>query len=198
MARYTDASCRLCRRAGEKLFLKGERCLGPKCALTRRAVAPGMHGNSRRRRVSDYGLQLREKQKAKATYGVLERQFRRYYDLASRQANTGFGLLSLLERRLDNVVYRAGLAQSRAQARQLISHGHFQVNGKRTGIPSYQVRPDDLVKSLDAPDDVKAEGASLPVWLTEKDGGVLVGEITSRDQIETALNEQLIVEYYSR
>lgn len=198
MARYTDASCRLCRRAGEKLFLKGERCLGPKCALTRRAVAPGMHGNGRRRRVSDYGLQLREKQKAKATYGVLERQFRRYYDEASRQANTGFALLKILERRLDNVVYRAGLAQSRAQARQLISHGHFQVNGKRLSIPSYMVKGDDLIKSLDAPAEAKAENASLPTWLTEKDGGVLAGEITSRDQIETALNEQLIVEYYSR
>lgn len=198
MARYTDASCRLCRRAGEKLFLKGERCMGPKCALTRRPVAPGMHGNGRRRRVSDYGLQLREKQKAKATYGVLEKQFRRYYDAASRQANTGFGLLMKLEQRLDNVVYRAGLAQSRAQARQLITHGHFGVNGKKVSIPSYSVRVDDFVKSIDAHEDSRVENASLPNWLTEKDGGVLVSAITTREQIETALNEQLIVEYYSR
>jgi small subunit ribosomal protein S4 len=157
-----------------------------------------MHGNGRRRRVSDYGLQLREKQKAKATYGVLEKQFRRYYDAASRQANTGFGLLMKLEQRLDNVVYRAGLAQSRAQARQLITHGHFGVNGKKVSIPSYSVRVDDFVKSIDAHEDSRVENASLPNWLTEKDGGVLVSAITTREQIETALNEQLIVEYYSR
>lgn len=198
MARYNDATCRLCRRAGEKLFLKGERCVGPKCAVTRRAFAPGMHGNSRRRRVSDYGLQLREKQKAKATYGILEKQFRRYYDAASRHANTGFSLLATLERRLDNVIYRAGLAQSRNQARQLITHGHFAVNGRRVSIPSYQMKKDDVVTSIDAPKDVVTENANMPNWLTEKGKGVIMGEITTRDQIETQLNEQLIVEYYSR
>lgn len=198
MARYNDAVCRLCRRAGEKLFLKGERCTSPKCAVTRRAFAPGMHGNGRRRRVSDYGLQLREKQKAKATYGILEKQFRRYYDLASSHANTGFTLLAILERRLDNVIYRAGLAQSRAQARQLVSHGHFGVNDRRVGIPSYQVKPGDLVKAIDAPEGTAVERPTLPAWLDEKDGGALVSEITGREQIETSLNEQLIVEYYSR
>jgi len=172
--------------------------MGPKCAFTKRPVAPGMHGSGRRRRISDYGIQLREKQKAKAIYGLLERQFRRYYDQASSKANTGFGLLQLLEQRLDNVIYRGGLAQSRSQARQLVTHGHFNVNGKKVSIPSYQVRADDLITAIDVPEEVKIEKPSLPGWLTEKNGGVMMGTIATRDQIETSLNEQLIVEYYSR
>lgn len=198
MARYTEASCRLCRRAGEKLFLKGERCLGPKCAVTRRPFAPGMHGNSRRRRVSDYGLQLREKQKAKAVYGILERQFRRYYDEASRQSNTGLALLQLLEHRLDNVVYRAGLSQSRSQARQLINHGHFTVNGRKVTIPSYQCKEGDVIASVDTPKGTTAAEVSLPEWLIRDGSTVKVGVLGGRESIDLSLNEQLIVEYYSR
>ena len=149
MARYTDAVCRLCRREGQKLFLKGERCLSPKCAIESRAFPPGIHGRraSFRRKTSDYGLQLREKQKARRVYGVMEKQFRRYFKEASRRKGlTGVTLLAILERRLDNVVYRLGFAESRAQARQLVRHGHFDVNGRKTDIPSYQVEPDPAVK----------------------------------------------------
>jgi len=148
MARYTDAVCKLCRREGQKLFLKGDRCLSPKCAVDRRPFAPGDHGrkNAMRRKVSDYGMQLREKQKARRMYGVMERQFRRYFKEASRRKGlTGATLLGLLESRLDNVVYRLGFADSRSQARQLVRHGHFVVNGTKTDIPSFMVSTGDVI-----------------------------------------------------
>ena len=148
MARYTDAVCKLCRREGQKLFLKGERCLGPKCAIERRSFPPGDHGRKAafRRKMSDFGTQLREKQKARRIYGVMERQFRRYFREASRRKGlTGSTLLSILESRLDNVVYRLGFADSRAQARQLVRHGHFEVNGRKTDIPSYIVNVGDVI-----------------------------------------------------
>ncbi len=147
MARYHDAVCRLCRREGTKLYLKGERCLGQKCILERQNYPPGQHGQKRRRKMSTYGLQLREKQKAKRIYGVLERQFRRYFEIAERYRNvTGTVLLQLLERRLDSVVYRMGVASSRASARQLIRHGHVRVSGKKVDIPSYLATEGDTVE----------------------------------------------------
>ena len=212
MARYTGPVCRLCRREGEKLFLKGTRCLTPKCAIERRGYAPGQHGQSaqfRRGRTSDYATQLREKQKARRTYGVLERQFRRYYSQALRTRGlTGQTLLQILESRLDNVVYRLGFADSRAQARQLVNHGHFEVNGRRTDISSLQMRPGDVVKVRpgsrkrtyfkEMPD--FAEGRLAPTWL-ERDLGNMSGKVIKlpvRTEIDTAVNEQLIVEFYSR
>ena len=150
MARYTGESCRVCRREGEKLFLKGSRCYTDKCAITRRAYAPGQHGQKRKKQ-SDYGMQLREKQKAKAFYGVLESQFRKYFEEASRSKEvTGLKLLQILESRLDNVVYRLGLATSRAQARQLVRHGHFTVNGIKVNIPSYLTKVNDVIKVKEA------------------------------------------------
>jgi small subunit ribosomal protein S4 len=148
MAKYTDAVCRLCRREGMKLFLKGERCLSPKCAIERRNFPPGDHGKKAtfRRKMSDYGMQLREKQRARRIYGVMERQFRRYFEQASQQKGlTGATLLAMLESRLDNVVYRLGFADSRPQARQLVRHGHFEVNGRKTDVPSYVVSPGDVI-----------------------------------------------------
>jgi small subunit ribosomal protein S4 len=151
MARYTEAVCRLCRRSGDKLMLKGSRCFGPKCALERRGKPPG-HQPSRRRRLSDRGVQLREKQKARYSYGILERQFRRFFEAAERQAGiTGENLLVLLERRLDNVVYRLGFADSRSQGRQLVQHGHILVNGKKVDIPSYLVKEGDTISWKPAP-----------------------------------------------
>lgn len=198
MARETAAQCRKCRRAGEKLFLKGERCYGPKCAITKRAYAPGMHGAMRRRRASDYGLQLREKQKAKAIYGVLEKQFRRYVDVASKAQNTGFELLRILELRLDNIVYRAGLAPSRAAARQLVNHGHVAVNGSVVSIPSYSCKEDVVVSLHSAPLERDEQG-SVPKWITVSDKGeATVHALSQRDEIDTTINEQLIVEFYSR
>lgn len=198
MARVTQAQCRLCRRAGEKLFLKGERCYGPKCAFSRRAYAPGMHGAMRRRRQSDYGAQLREKQKAKAIYGVLETQFRRYVEMASKAQNTGFELLRILELRLDNVVYRAGLAPSRAAARQLVSHGHVKLNGKLASIPSIICKEGDSIELFK----VKVERdnqITQPSWLSVSDNNVVtVNTLDARDHIDTTINEQLIVEFYSR
>lgn len=145
MARYTDASCKLCRREGQKLFLKGERCYSNKCAIARRPYAPGQHG-SQRKKISEYGLQLREKQKAKRFYGVLEKQFRKYFEMANRMSGiTGVNLLQLLETRLDNVVYRLGFGTTRAEARQLVNHGHFEVNGKKVNIPSYLVKVGDVI-----------------------------------------------------
>ena len=152
MARYSDAVCKLCRREEQKLFLKGERCLGPKCAIERRNYPPGDHGKKAtfRRKVSDYGRQLREKQKARRVYGVMEKQFRRYFREATRRKGlTGVTLLVILESRLDNVVYRMGFADSRAQARQLVRHGHFNVNGRKTNIPSYNVSPGDVIAVRD-------------------------------------------------
>ncbi|GAB4402217.1 MAG: 30S ribosomal protein S4 [Anaerolineales bacterium] len=211
MARYIGPVCKLCRREEEKLYLKGERCLGEKCALERRNYAPGMHGRKGqfRRKVSDYGLQLREKQKARRIYGVLEKQFRRYYEEAlKRPGMTGATLLSILERRLDNVVYRLGFAESRAQARQLVRHGHFEVNGRKTNIPSMILRPGDVVAVRQSSYNngyfsmVKELLAERKVvdWLS-RDDNRLSGQVLSmptREQIDVPLQEQLIVEYYSR
>ena len=211
MARYSDAVCKLCRREGMKLFLKGERCLSPKCAIERRNYPPGDHGKKAtfRRKVSDYGMQLREKQKARRIYGVMERQFRRYFEEATRLPGlTGVMLLAMLERRLDNVVYRMGFADSRAQARQLVLHGHFEVNGRRTDIPSYNVSVgDEITVSQSSRGTVYfkdraqiMESSRVPAWLTLDLGGMrgkVAGE-PGREDIEIPLNEQLIVEYYSR
>jgi small subunit ribosomal protein S4 len=212
MARYTDSVCKLCRREGQKLFLKGDRCLSPKCAIERRPYPPGLHGKKAtfRRKVSDYGMQLREKQKARRVYGVMERQFRRYFREASRrQGLTGVVLLSLLESRLDNVVYRLGFADSRSQARQLVRHGHFEVNGQRTNVPSFLMTVGDIV-AVRANSRSKAyfrdraqllqSNRAIPAWLQLSVvdlRGSMVGE-PGREDIEIPLNEQLIVEYYSR
>ncbi len=211
MARYIGPVCRLCRREGEKLYLKGERCFTPKCAIEKRNQPPGQHGASRtfRRKVSDYGIQLREKQKARRIYGVLERQFRAYYaDAARRSGVTGAVLLQYLESRLDNVVYRLGFASSRKQARQIISHGHFTVNGKKVNIASFLVKPGDKVAvaegSRKSPFFTDLEkglrSARTPGWLTV-DARQLSGSVTSlptRDQIDSPLKEQLIIDFYSR
>lgn len=211
MARYVDSVCKLCRREGEKLFLKGDRCFSPKCAVERRAYPPGLHGRQSqfRRKESDYGLQLREKQKARRLYGVFERQFRRYFREAQRQKGlTGINLLIILERRLDNVIYRLGLASSRVQARQLVSHGHFDVNGRKTNVSSFLVSPGDVImvrdnsrKSIFFKELVQnLDVTRVPDWL-RLDPKNLTGEVVSeptRDHIDVTLNEQLIVEYYSR
>ncbi|MCD6519073.1 MAG: 30S ribosomal protein S4 [Anaerolineae bacterium] len=211
MARYRGSVCKLCRREGMKLFLKGERCLSPKCAMERRPYPPGMHGRQSqfRRQVSDYGQQLREKQRARRIYGVLERQFRRYFDLAVKmRGQTGENLLSILERRLDNVVYRLGFADSRAQARQLVTHGHFELNGRKTNIPSALVREGDVISVRESSKKngyfrnlaEVLEHKTVPEWLSlnaaELKGTVL--SLPTRDQIDVPVNEQLIVEYYSR
>jgi len=210
MARYAGPVCRLCRREGMKLFLKGERCYAEKCAIEKRNVPPGQQGRRRRpNKVMGYGLQLREKQKVKRTYGVLESQFRRYFAAAERQRGiTGETLLQLLERRLDNVVYRLGLATSRAQARQLVRHGHFRVNGRRADVPSYslkfgdevsvQERSNEKASILYAMDEVKGRG--IPEWL-KFDASTKTGRVASlptRDQINLPVQEQLIVELYSK
>jgi small subunit ribosomal protein S4 len=212
MARYTGGVCKLCRREGEKLFLKGERCVSPKCALERRPYPPGLHGRQaqfRRRKESDYALQLRAKQKAKRVYGIFERQFRRYFREAERRRGlTGTNLLILLESRLDNVVYRLGLAASRPQARQLVRHGHFDVNGRKVNIPSYLVEPDDVIevrpnsrqKMVFKEAALDLEHRSVPDWLSRDDvtmsGQVLA--LPGRSDIDVTFDEQLIVEYYSR
>jgi small subunit ribosomal protein S4 len=212
MARYTDAVCRLCRREGQKLFLKGERCLSPKCAVDKRKTPPGDHGKKAtfRRKMSDYGMQMREKQKARRIYGVMERQFRRYFKEASRRKGmTGSTLLSILETRLDNVVYRLGFADSRAQARQLVRHGHFDINGQKTDIPSFLVKAGDVITVQENSRTMTyfkdraqlMQGAGkMPSWLSlnlaEMTGSV--AKVPSREDIEIPLNEQLIVEYYSR
>jgi small subunit ribosomal protein S4 len=211
MARYTGPVCKLCRREGEKLFLKGSRCLSPKCALERRNYPPGQHRERgfRRRRASDYSLQLREKQKARRIYGVLERQFRRYYrEAVQRSGLTGENLLTILERRLDNIVYRMGFASSRAQARQLVQHGHFNVNGRRTNIPSYTLRPGDVIEVREGSrkrtyfKQLVQEAGEWPVpeWL-DSSLATLSGEVLrypERTDVDLSINEQLIVEYYSR
>ena len=208
MARYTEAVCRLCRREGAKLYLKGSRCYSKKCAFERRPSPPGQHG-VRRRKVGDYGLQLREKQKVRRVYGVLERQFRNYFISAeNRPGVTGENLLRSLELRFDNVVYRAGFAPSRAAARQLVNHGHFAVNGVATDISSYQLKPGDKFEVRETrrerePFKVAKEtlkNHQAPEWLTI-DASKLSGSIVtppSRDQMPLDLNEQLVVEYYSR
>ena len=208
MARYTDSVCRLCRREGTKLFLKGEKCFSSKCAVSKRPTPPGQHGQARQRKPSEYGLQLREKQKARRAYGLLEGQFYRTYERASNMKGvTGENLLSLLERRLDNVIYRAGFAASRPQARQLVLHGHFQVNGKKVDIPSFEVDQNDVitvkVKSKEM-ELFKAarEGSSrvVPKWLTVNadELTVTVSALPARDDIDFSLQENMIVEFYSR
>ncbi len=212
MAKYRGPVCRLCRREGEKLFLKGERCFTPKCAFERRGYAPGQHGKSsqfRRRRDSDYNRQLRAKQKARRVYGILERQFHRYYEVSlKRRGLTGLNMLQILESRLDNVVFRLGYADSRAQARLLVTHGHFSVNGRRTDVPSMLVSVSDIVSVRDGSRKRTyfkeladfAEKKNVPAWL-DRDLKVLSGKILrlpERAEIDGNLNEQLIVEYYSR
>lgn len=208
MARYIGPKCRQCRREGEKLFLKGERCYSPACAIDRRAYAPGQHGQSRKKQ-SEYGLQLREKQKAKRIYGILEKQFRSYFDAADRQKGiTGENLLRVLELRLDNVVYRIGLGRSRTEARQVVRHNLITVNGKKVNIPSYQVKVGDVIeiketaKSYERFKAVSEVTASriVPEWidanLENLTGTVL--DIPSREQIDTQVQETLIVELYSK
>lgn len=206
MARYTDANCRLCRREGQKLFLKGDRCYSSKCAIDRRGYAPGQHGQGRSK-ISDYGLQLREKQKAKRFYGLQETQFRNLFDKAARkQGITGENLLILLETRLDNVVFRLGFASSRKEARQLVNHGHFQVNGKKVNIPSYTVKPGDVIKvkekSTNSPKfkEVKEMSITVPAWVAvdvEKLEGKILS-VPTRAEIDTPVAEHLIVELYSK
>jgi small subunit ribosomal protein S4 len=208
MARYTDAVCRLCRREGAKLFLKGDRCFSDKCAIERRAYAPGQHGQGRPR-FSDYGLQLREKQKVKRMYGLMEKQFRRTFSRASQmKGRTGDNLLLLLERRLDNVVYRLGYTTSRAEARQLIKHGHFHLNGRKATIPSIMVKAGDAVTLREKSKNViritgaleTLEEKSVPQWL-EIDTAESTGTIKAlptREDITHPIQEQLIVELYSR
>ena len=208
MARYTEASCRLCRREGQKLFLKGERCFTEKCSVQKRAYAPGQHGQQKKK-MSEYGLQLREKQKARRFYGILESQFEKYFEMASRKKGiTGENLLQILETRLDNVVYRMGLATSRKEARQLVTHGHFKVNGKRVNIPSYLVSVNDVISVSD-----KFKGSSkiksieetvgarvVPQWM-DYDMDNFTGKIIqlpAREDVDLDVQEHLIVELYSK
>ncbi|HEY7462813.1 MAG TPA: 30S ribosomal protein S4 [Candidatus Limnocylindria bacterium] len=208
MARYTDPVCRICRREGLKLFLKGSRCYSRKCSFERRSTPPGMN-TQRRRKVSEFGLQLREKQKVRKSYSVLEKQFRNYFAKAAKHKGmTGENLLRLLEMRLDNVVYRMGLARSRAEARQLVAHGHFTVNGRPTNIPSYSTKTGDRIEVREsrrgreyfktASETIKA--AQIPDWVSV-DAAKLSGSILAepaREQMPLEFNEQLVVEYYSR
>lgn len=208
MARYTGPDCRLCRREGCKLFLKGDRCYSEKCAMERRSYAPGEAGKKRVKE-SEYRMQLREKQKTKRIYGLLEKQFHHYYEIANRQKGvTGENLLRILESRLDNVVYRLGFAKSRAEARQQVRHGHIYVNGKRVDIPSFRVRPGDLVSVAPKAKEmlviksalISNERSAVPAWL-EVDIEKLQGSVLSlpeRDQIDSDIREQLIVELYSK
>jgi len=209
MARYRDAKCKICRREGDKLFLKGDRCFSNKCAIEKRNYPPGQHGRGRRRKPSDYNIQLREKQKLRRAYGLLEAQFRNYFARAARQKGiTGTVLLQLLERRLDNVVYRLGFTTSRATARQLIRHSHFDVNGRKVNIPSYLVDAGDVItprgKSKDLfiiKEAVKNVDARQRVSYLDIDTGKMEGrmlEVPSRDAIPMPVNEQLIVELYSK
>ena len=209
MARYIGPVCRLCRREGMKLFLKGERCYTEKCAIEKRNLPPGQHGKLRKAKMVGYGVQLREKQKVKRIYGVLENQFRRYFEIADRTRGiTGETLLQLLERRLDNVVYRLGLGTSRPQARQLVRHGHFLVNGRKVDVPSYQVKAGDVltVRASSAQtaaiqhalEEVKGRG--VPEWLSFDPAQMTgrVGSLPTRAQINLPVQEQLIVELYSK
>ena len=210
MARYTGPSCRLCRREGCKLHLKGERCNSDKCSLNRRAQAPGQHGAANnRRRVKEYSLQLREKQKAKRYYGILEKQFKNYFEKADRkEGQTGENLLTMIERRLDNVVYRMGMAESRKEARQLVLHGHFTVNGKKVNIPSYEVSTGDVVALKENSrklgkfkmliEDINAR--TIPAWMdVDKENIVAtIKELPKREDIDFPFEEHLIVELYSK
>lgn len=212
MAKYIGPVCKLCRREGEKLFLKGERCFSPKCSFDKRDYAPGQHGRNmsrRKKRESDYGRQLRAKQRARRVYGVFERQFSRYYKVAlQRRGLTGLNLLQILESRLDNVVYRMGFASSRSEARLMVTHGHFIVNGRRTDIPSMLLKDGDELSVREGSRKLTyfkglgdlAEKRNSPAWL-ERDAKTLagkVGRLPERSEIDGSLNEQLIVEYYSR
>lgn len=209
MARYTDSVCRLCRREGTKLFLKGDRCYSAKCSVTKRHTPPGQHGQARSRKQSEYGTQLREKQKCRRAYGVLESQFRKYFDMASNMRGvTGENMLGLLERRLDNVVYRLGLGESRAMARQIVLHGHIRVNGEKVDIASYLVKPGDVITVREGSRDMqnlkalREQGTSktVPKWL-EMDAENLTGKVVAmpqRDDIDLTIEEHLIVEFYSR
>lgn len=206
MARYTGAVCRQCRREGQKLFLKGERCYSDKCALARRSFAPGQHGQARKK-ISEYGIQMRAKQKAKRYYGVLESQFAKYFAMAeNRTGMAGENLLKILESRLDNVVYRAGFGMSRRQARQLVLHRHFTVNGERVNIPSYLVRPGDVVAVHGSACDKIKENVELnsarptPMWMSmDKDNlKVTINRLPERSEIDLDVEEQLIVELYSK
>jgi len=206
MARYIDANCRLCRREGQKLFLKGERCYSTKCAMEKRNFPPGQHGQSRKK-VSEYGTQLREKQKTKRFYGLQETQFRNLFDKAVKKKGiTGENLLILLETRLDNVVFRLGLGSSRKEARQLVTHGHFLVNGKKVDIPSYTCAAGDVIKvkekSTGSPKfkAIKEMTISVPSWMTvdtEKLEGKII-TLPTREEIDTPISEYLIVELYSK
>ncbi len=209
MVTRTESVCRLCRRESAKLFLKGERCYSRKCAFERRSYAPGQHGQAMTRKLKDYGVQLREKQKVRRIYGVNERQFRGYLREAMRQRRiTGETLLQLLELRLDNVVYRLGFAVSRRQARELVSHGHFTVNGRKVNTPSYLVRPGDIVETRETSKNLppimdaleSAAGAKVPAWLeldVEARKGT-VSHLPLREEIDTQVDETLVVEFYSR
>ena len=200
MARYTGPKCRQCRREGQKLYLKGAKCLTDKCPVSRRPVAPGQHGKSSRGFISDYARQLREKQKAKRIYGLLESQFRKYYEEAARvKGVTGQALLQMLESRLDNVLYVSGLAQSRAQARSMIGQGKVTVNGKMVDIASYRVAAGDEVTFENAVSTPK-EDAEMPVWISwdKSDKAVKIKKLPEREEMKLDINEQLIVEYYSR
>ena len=208
MARYTDEQCRICRREGQKLFLKGSRCYSDKCSVTRRNYAPGEHGQGRKK-LSEYGTQLREKQKTKSFYGVGEKQFRKYFEMASNKKGvTGENLLQILESRLDNVVYRLGFGSSRAQARQLVNHGHFEVNGVKTDIASYLVKPGDVITVRENKKDNKTikenmelnSSRPIPEWLemnNEKLEAKVV-RLASREDVDLPVAEHLIVELYSK
>ncbi|HHT86106.1 MAG TPA: 30S ribosomal protein S4 [Clostridiales bacterium] len=209
MARYNSSVCRLCRREGTKLFLKGDRCFTANCSVSKRGTAPGQHGVARRRKQSEYGIQLREKQKCRRAYGVLESQFRKYYEMASNMRGvTGENLLILLERRLDNVVYRMGIAKSRPMARQIVGHGHILVDGKKVDIPSYLVKPGQVISIKDTSRDnayfkwLRENGVAGEThnWL-EFDVDSLTGKVIKlpeREDIDLTIEEHLIVEYYSR
>ena len=210
MARYTGPSCRLCRREGCKLYLKGERCMTDKCALARREQAPGQHGaGSGRRRVKEYSLQLREKQKAKRYYGILEKQFENYFKKADRkEGQTGENLLTMIERRLDNVVYRMGMADSRKEARQLVLHAHFTVNGKKVNIPSYEVRKGDVIALKDSSRKLEKfkvlieniTARTVPSWMTVDKENIVatIVELPKREDVDFPFEEHLIVELYSK
>ncbi len=206
MAKYTDADCRLCRREGCKLFLKGDRCVSSKCAMEKRPVLPGQHGAGRKK-TTDYGVQLREKQKVKRAYGLLEKQFRAYYEEAERMKGvTGENMLSLLERRLDNVIYRMGIGSSRSESRQIVNHGHITVNGRTVDIPSFQVKVGDVIAIKESKQDLemfkqlKGVKISMPKWV-EFDTDKLCGKINAlpqRDDVDLNIQEHLIIELYSR
>ena len=208
MARYTGSVCRLCRREGCKLFLKGEKCYGPKCTVNLRPTPPGEHGQARQRKMSEYGLQLREKQKAKRAYGVLENQFHHYFEEADRMKGiTGENLLVLLERRLDNVVYRAGFGASRPMARQLVLHGHIRVNGKKVDVPSYLVKTGDVITIREKSAESEyfkglreGTGKVVPAWMTidAQNLKLTVDAMPKREDIDLTIQENLIVELYSR